>query len=118
MAGQPGFFDLDERYAALSSAGHPLERLAMVVDFELFRAELEAALERSDRAKGGRPPYDPGADVQGPGAADALYALGRLDRIPAEGPALVHALRRPGAGGSGAGSGRLNRARRTRDRSS
>jgi IS5 family transposase len=59
MAGQPGFFDLDQRYASLSSAGDPLERLAMVVDFELFRAELEAALERSDRVKGGRPPYDP-----------------------------------------------------------
>lgn len=25
----------------------------------VFRAELEAALGRSDRAKGGRPPYDP-----------------------------------------------------------
>jgi transposase, IS5 family len=59
MAGQPGFFDLDERYASLSSAGDPLERLAMVVDFELFRAELEAALDRADRARGGRPPYDP-----------------------------------------------------------
>ena len=58
MAGQPGFFDLDRRYAALSAAGDPLERLAMVVDFELFRAELETALERSDRSKGGRPPYD------------------------------------------------------------
>jgi IS5 family transposase len=31
----------------------------MVVDFELFRGELEAALDRSDRARGGRPPYDP-----------------------------------------------------------
>lgn len=37
MAGQPGFFDLDERYASLSSDGDPLERLAVVVDFELFR---------------------------------------------------------------------------------
>jgi hypothetical protein len=27
MAGQPGFFDVDERYAALSKAGDPLERL-------------------------------------------------------------------------------------------
>jgi transposase, IS5 family len=27
MAGQPGFFDRDERYAALSAAGDPLERL-------------------------------------------------------------------------------------------
>jgi IS5 family transposase len=59
MARQPGFFDLDERYRALSAAGDPLERLAKVVDFELFREELEAALNRSDRAKGGRPPYDP-----------------------------------------------------------
>jgi transposase, IS5 family len=33
MAGQPGFFDLDERYAALSGAGDPLERLTAVVDF-------------------------------------------------------------------------------------
>jgi IS5 family transposase len=59
MAGQPGLFDLDRRYALLSAAGDPLERLAGVVDFELFRDELEAALERSDRARGGRPPYDP-----------------------------------------------------------
>ena len=59
MAGQPGFFDLDQRYALLSAAGDPLERLAVVVDFELFRDELEAAIERSDRARGGRPPYDP-----------------------------------------------------------
>ena len=58
MAGQPGFFDLDERYAALSAAGDPLKRLGSVVDFELFRADLDAALARSDRAKGGRPPYD------------------------------------------------------------
>jgi transposase, IS5 family len=55
---RPGLFDLDERYAALSAAGDPLERLAAVVDFELFREELERALARSDRAKGGRPPYD------------------------------------------------------------
>jgi transposase, IS5 family len=58
MAGQPGLFDRDERYAALSAAGDPLERLAAVVDFELFRPDLEAALDRSDRARGGRPPYD------------------------------------------------------------
>lgn len=59
MAGQPGFFDADERLRALSSAGDPLARLAAAMDFGLFRAELDAALRRSDRAKGGRPPYDP-----------------------------------------------------------
>ena len=58
MGVQPGFFDLDERHGMLSAAGDPLERLTAVVDFELFRADLEAALERSDRSKGGRPPYD------------------------------------------------------------
>src|SRR5512135_1345128 len=58
MAGQPGFFDADERLKVLSAAGDPLVRLAAVVDFELFRGELETALERSDRSKGGRPPYD------------------------------------------------------------
>jgi hypothetical protein len=59
MAGQPGCFDGDDRLKALSAAGDPLERLARGIDFELFRADLEAALARSDRAKGGRPPYDP-----------------------------------------------------------
>ena len=58
MAGQPGFFDQAERLRSLSAAGDPLERLAAAVDFELFRQELDAALLRSDRSKGGRPPYD------------------------------------------------------------
>ena len=59
MAGQPGFFDQDERLQALSAAGDLLERLAAVVDFEGFGSDLMAALSRSDRAKGGRPPDDP-----------------------------------------------------------
>ena len=58
MAQSPGFFDLDDRYAALSATGDPLERLSLVVDFEMFRPDLDAALKRSDRAKGGRPPMD------------------------------------------------------------
>jgi hypothetical protein len=58
MSGQAGFFDADERLGVLSAMGDPLERLASAVDFELFRAELDAALQRSDRGKGGRPPYD------------------------------------------------------------
>ena len=59
MAGQPGFFDLSDRYKALSAAGDPLERLAAVVDFEVFRGPLVAAPRRSPRGKGGRPPFDP-----------------------------------------------------------
>jgi IS5 family transposase len=58
MADQAGFFDTDERLRWLSAAGDPLERLAAVVDFELFRPDLDTELKRSDRSKGGRPPYD------------------------------------------------------------
>ena len=58
MAGQAGFFDVEERLAGLSKKGDDLERLSAVVDFELFRAELEAAVPRADRSKGGRPPFD------------------------------------------------------------
>ena len=50
--GQPGFFDVEERLAALSAAGDPLERLGAVVDFELFRPVMDAALTRSDRSRG------------------------------------------------------------------
>jgi IS5 family transposase len=58
MAGQAGFFDVEERLAGLSKKGDDLERLGAVVDFELFRPELEAAVPRADRSKGGRPPFD------------------------------------------------------------
>jgi transposase, IS5 family len=58
MGLQPGFFDLDERYAALSKAGDPLVRLRDVVPFEVFRYRIEKALNRSDRSKGGRPAFD------------------------------------------------------------
>src|SRR5512134_915223 len=98
MAGQPGFFDADERLKALSVAGDPLERLSKVVAFEVFRAELEAALVRSDRAKGGRPPYDAVLMFKvGAGAADAVHAVRRRDRVSAEEPAVVHAVLRAGA---------------------
>jgi len=58
MRGQAGFWDVDERYARLSEAGDPLEKLNAVVPWELFRKPLAKTLKRSDGAKGGRPPYD------------------------------------------------------------
>jgi IS5 family transposase len=58
MVGQPGFFDVDERLKDISAKGDDLERLNQIVDFEVFRADLEHAVPRSDRSKGGRPPYD------------------------------------------------------------
>ncbi|QCO00317.1 transposase (plasmid) [Azospirillum argentinense] len=58
MAGQTGLFNLQDRYAELSKSGDPLERLSSVMDFEVFRPTLDAALGRKDRSKGGRPPLD------------------------------------------------------------
>lgn len=58
MARQVGMFDVEDRLAGLSKKGDDLERLAAVVDFEVFRSELERAVPRADRSKGGRPPFD------------------------------------------------------------
>jgi len=58
MRGQPGFFDVEERLKELSAKGDSLERLSAVVDFELFRRDLERTVLRSDGAKGGRPAFD------------------------------------------------------------
>ena len=59
MRGQAGFWDIDERYARLSKAGDPLEKLDAVVPWDVFRKPLDKALKRSDGGKGGRPAYDP-----------------------------------------------------------
>jgi IS5 family transposase len=58
MRGQAGFFDVDERLKELSAKGDDQERLNALVDFALFRPDLEQAGPRKDRAKGGRPPFD------------------------------------------------------------
>jgi IS5 family transposase len=58
MRGQRGFFDIDERLKELSAKGDDLERLNVIVDFEVFRAALALAVPRSDGSKGGRPPFD------------------------------------------------------------
>ena len=54
----PRFFDIDERLQELSAKGDDLERINALVDFEIFRLDLEAAVPRADRSKGGRPPFD------------------------------------------------------------
>ena len=59
MAKSPGLFDVDERLRRLSDIGDQLEAYAAVIDFEIFRPDLDAALSYSDAAKGGRPPFDP-----------------------------------------------------------
>jgi IS5 family transposase len=58
MRGQTGFFDIDERLRELSAKGDELERLNSPVDFELFRGDLERAVPRLDRSRGGRQAFD------------------------------------------------------------
>lgn len=58
MQGQRGLFDVDDRLKRLSDLGDQLEAFHAAVDFEIFRPELDAALAYSDRAQGGRPPFD------------------------------------------------------------
>jgi len=59
MRGQPGFFDVDDRLKRLSDLGDQLEAFRSVIDFEIFRPALVEALDYSDGAQGGRPPFDP-----------------------------------------------------------
>ncbi|HRK98739.1 MAG TPA: IS5 family transposase, partial [Alphaproteobacteria bacterium] len=58
MSGQPGFFDIQDRYEALSRAGDPLEGLRTMIPWESFRKPLKKTLQRKDNGLGGRPPFD------------------------------------------------------------
>lgn len=58
MSSQPGFFDIADRYEALSRAGDPLEGLRTMIPWESFRKHLKKTLQRKDNGLGGRPPFD------------------------------------------------------------
>ncbi len=55
---QLSFFDLTDRYDALTQKGDPLEPLAQPIPWARFRKPLEKCRCRSKRPKGGRPPFD------------------------------------------------------------
>jgi IS5 family transposase len=59
--GQLGFFDTDKRLEALSAKGDPLEAIDRLVQWESFRAEVEAVVLTADELKkssAGRKPFD------------------------------------------------------------
>jgi hypothetical protein len=56
MARQPGFFDVEERLALLSAKGDGLERLAAVVDFEIFRPSSSGRCRGRSAARVAGPP--------------------------------------------------------------
>lgn len=55
---QFGFFDLHKRFAKLSEAGDALERLDALIDWELFRPELERIDRKERNSAAGRKPLD------------------------------------------------------------
>lgn len=59
MGSEPGLFDVDDRLRRLSDLGDQLVAFGRVVDFEMFRSELDAALGYRSGPQGGRPPFDP-----------------------------------------------------------
>jgi len=54
---QLGFFTEEERLEKLSKLGDSLEKLN-IIDWEIFRPTLNAALNKERKGTGGRPPYD------------------------------------------------------------
>lgn len=59
MRWQRGFFDVDNRLKRLSDLGDQLETFGSVINFEIFRADLLAALDYSDGSQSRRSPFDP-----------------------------------------------------------
>lgn len=53
---QTSLFDLENRYASLSEAGDPLERLDAVIDWEIFRPILERIDAKERKTAAGRKP--------------------------------------------------------------
>ena len=59
QTGSVGFFDKEETSAKLSKLGNPLEKLHKVIDFEMFRPELEDNMLNHDKkSNAGCKPYD------------------------------------------------------------
>jgi len=52
------FFDEDFRLEKLSKKNDPLEKLNKLIDWEIFRPELNNSFKETPKSKGGRPPYD------------------------------------------------------------
>ena len=57
--GSVGFFDREETSSKLSRLGNPLEKLHKVIDFEMFRSEIEKSmLNQHKKSSAGCKPFD------------------------------------------------------------
>ncbi len=55
---QLGFFDINKRYEQLNKLNDPLLTLSKLIDFEIFREELERSLAKERKDNSGRKPFD------------------------------------------------------------
>lgn len=55
---QAGLFDWETRFEQLDTGGDPLVKLNEVVDWELFRKDLEAVRDKDRKSNAGRKPFD------------------------------------------------------------
>jgi IS5 family transposase len=57
---QPGLFDLEFRLDKIDASGDPLKKLNDMLDWEIFRRDLEAAraMDKERKSSAGRKPYD------------------------------------------------------------
>lgn len=55
---QIGFFDVNKRYKQLDKLKDPLLVLSSLINFEIFREEIEKGLEKERKDNSGRKPYD------------------------------------------------------------
>ena len=51
-------FESKKRIEKLENLGDPLIKMNELIDFEIYRDDLES-MYKSSKEKGGRPPYDP-----------------------------------------------------------
>ena len=59
QSGKVGLFDHEQQKDKLSKLGNPLEKLHKVIDFELFRSELECnMLNHNKKNNAGQKPFD------------------------------------------------------------
>jgi len=56
--GQISIFTVEDRYAAISKCGDPLEKLAILIPWESFRKVLQRHFRKVRKSEAGRPPYD------------------------------------------------------------
>ena len=55
---QLGFFDTNKRYEQLNKLNDPLLVLSDLIDFEIFREEIEKGLKKERKNNSGRKPFD------------------------------------------------------------